>query len=234
MAGGLTLEYVANMYGVSVPFYFLGFMLAWFAQMGLHEGAHAWVADKLGDPVPRAMGKVTFNAFKHIEWNNWNYVISAVALPAFTTLSGYIPMGMAWVMHSRMDAKSEAKIAIAGPIGSFAVAAIALAIWWAIFPLVRHEPGLARHAYFMATAFVTVAMLYGVFNLIPIPPLDGGTVAYHYLNPEGKRLFDQIRPYGFMIIIVAFWIFNIGQPIFSWIFGVSRQLLYDLPMNMYA
>ncbi len=181
-------------------------MGAWFLQMGLHEGAHAIVADRLGDSLPRALGKVTVNPFRHIEWNNPSYVISAVVLPLVFTLSSGFPIGMAWVQHSPMSTADEAKVAIAGPIGSFLVAVLGILLYVFLFPL------LGTNLLFLTTcyALIAVSVAYGVFNLVPLPGIDGGSVAYHFLPPAGRQLFDQIRQFGFFGILLIIMVLSYG------------------------
>lgn len=215
---------------------------AWFAQMGFHEGAHAFAADRLGDRMPRMMGKCTINPFKHIEWNNSSYVIGAVVVPIVTAMMGWIPMGMAYVMHSRMSTKDEAKIAIAGPIGSFVVALIGFALWVLVYPMVGAGNSSLNHFVHMAClALVVVSIVYAVFNLIPLPPLDGGTVIYHFMNREGRDFLDRIRPYGFFILIAMFWILprlSGGTLDVGYVFGklivYSIQLMESVPKELWG
>ncbi len=201
-------------------------LTAWFVGMGLHEGAHAYAANKLGDPLPRMMGKLTFNPFKHIEWNNWNYVLGAVVLPIATTYSLGIPLGMAWVMVQQMGTKHDAKVALAGPIGSFAAALIGVILLVASWPAIQAQtfgPMGTEILFTVGWAMVVVSIIYGVFNLVPLPPLDGGTVAYHFLNNDGRRMFDAIRPYGFLILIAMVWLV---PPLTNGLIDPSRQLLW--------
>jgi Zn-dependent protease len=192
-------------------------MLAWGITMGLHEGGHAWAAYKLGDPTAYYMGKRTINPIKHVDWNNPFSVISAVVIPAATSLMWGFPIGMAWVpvnpSNFRHPTRDHAIVAFAGPAGDFVAAIGCFALWLLLWPLyVSHGDAVAVEL-LMKIVFVTylAAIAYGVFNLVPIPPLDGSNVAYHFANESLRNIMDKIRPYGFMIIIVVFWIAGGGR-----------------------
>jgi Zn-dependent protease len=219
-------------------------VFAWFVQMGLHEGGHAWVADRLGDPMPRMYGRVTCNPLRHIEWNNLSYVFGAVLLPIATALMGWLPMGMAYVMVSgNHTTANRAKIALAGPVGSFLAAGIGVAIWFVCFPLARHMPAeVAVRTFQLCLALVVVSVLYGAFNLFPVPPLDGGDILYHFMNHDGRRMMNQIRPYGFFLIMGVFWLMpmlsggrlDIGDVLFDPIQRAGVWLLTDLPTMVWG
>lgn len=205
-------------------------MIAWFLQMGLHEGAHAIVADRLGDPVPRAMGKVSINPFTHVTWNDPWSVIGAAIVPFVTATIFPVAMGMAHVQISRgHSTANHAKIAIAGPIGSFVAGLIAIVLWVALFPLLRNSgPEAVNFLQFACWATLLTALVYGIFNLIPIPPLDGSEILYHYMNPDGRRLMDHIRPYGFFILIGLFWIGGVGTESFEKLIQAREWIMSSL------
>jgi|GEM_PF-1534718 len=215
--------------------------LAWNVQMGLHEGGHAIIADRLGDPIPRAFGKVTINPYKHIEWDNSSYVISAVVLPAATALTMGVPLGMAWVMISgNHSTKNHAKIAIAGPVGSFLAGLIGIVLFFLLYPLIYM--GTDSQSVFQIQTFaaqcclalVVTSAFYGAFNLVPIPPLDGSNVLYHFMNREGRDFMDKIRPYGFFIIIALFWIGNGGKYVVTPVIQASADLMNWLPQQVWG
>jgi Zn-dependent protease len=221
------------------------FVVAWYIQMGLHEGGHAYMATWLGDPVPRAFGRLTFNPLRHIEWNDMGYVFGAVLLPIATAFSGWIPMGMAYVPVSRGTTAHDMKVALAGPIGSFAGAVIGIVFAFLVWPLIQMGTFgnfFGSVLFFFPMALVLTSVLYGAFNLLPIPPLDGSSVAYHYMNQNGRDLMNRIRPYGFLIIIAVFWILpyisggklDASSLIFRPIMEIGGEATYWLPLKVYG
>jgi Zn-dependent protease len=211
-------------------------MLAWFLQMGFHEGGHAWTAYKLGDDTAYLKGKVTINPFQHIEWNNPMYVVSAVVMPAITVLTIGFPLGMAWVPVNpgkfRHPERDHAIVALAGPMGGFVVAAIFLVLYVALFPLMGSaQPSMAQQllGLILFMTYLT-AIVYSVFNLLPVPPLDGSNILYFFANHRLRMVMDQIRPYGFFLIIVLFWILPGGIIIRPAIQGLMWPFIHLPPM----
>ncbi|MBP9892926.1 MAG: site-2 protease family protein [Planctomycetes bacterium] len=231
------------------PTYIIIWMIAWFAQMGFHEGGHAWAAWWLGDDTAYVMGKRTMNPLRHVDWNEPTSIFNSVVLPLLTTIMLGFPMGMAWVpvgVHNfRHPARDHAIVAFAGPAGGFLVALLALVGWNLIYPmqplsggdvfwmLIKHEvPGGASGASKLVLLLASLlgamyftAIVYSVFNLVPIPPLDGSNVLYYFGNWQLRDLITRIRPYGFFIIVVLFWILPGGvvlQPFIGalvWLFN---------------
>jgi Zn-dependent protease len=186
-------------------------MIAWFLQMGFHEGGHAWAAWKLGDDTAYLLGKRTVNPFAHIEWNNPMSILATVVMPAVTVLTFHFPLGMAWVPVNpskfRHPLRDHAIVAFAGPAGGFVAAGIVLVLWVAVFPLLAGVDSVpVRGLTLLFSLTYLAAIVYSLFNLIPIPPLDGSNILYYFANEPLRRLMDVIRPYGFFIIIGVFWI----------------------------
>ena len=201
-------------------------MIAWFVSMGLHEGGHAWAAWRLGDNTAYMLGKRTINPFRHVNWNEPNSVISSVVLPAITSIAfaqpfgqGFVcvPMGMAWVPvnpnNFRHPSRDHAIVAAAGPGGDFICALGAFVLFFAFYPLLWQADAGALNNFTLCIIFSTylTAIVYGVFNLVPIPPLDGSNVLYYFGNWRMREFMDRIRPFGFMIIVGVFWIGGGGR-----------------------
>lgn len=188
-------------------------ILAWFAQMGIHEGMHAYAAKWRGDDTAEALGKKSFNPFVHIDPRDPNSVIGGVVLPIVTSLQGF-PMGMAWVPvnPARFGAprRDWAIVAAAGPLGNVLLCAALLPLHAMLNPF-REVQLFARMIDDAAYAIYVTSMIYGVFNLVPIPPLDGSRVLYYFLPAAGRDLMEEIAPYGFILIIVLFWIGDAGR-----------------------
>jgi Zn-dependent protease len=163
----------------------------------IHEAAHAWTADKLGDPTARALGRVSLNPLVHIDW------IGTVLLPLVAAVSHLPLIGWAkpvpvMLRNLRNPRRDFMIVAAAGPISNLlqaVVAAVLLRLVWN--PALGNEPGLAATVLFLA---VQINLLLAFFNLIPVPPLDGGNVMLGLLPPKLAVSYANLRQYGFIIL----------------------------------
>ena len=163
----------------------------------VHEFAHALAAVQLGDSTPRLLGRLTLDPRAHFD-------------PAGATIlavSMLVGVGIGWAkptpynpMNLRGGRWGEAIIAVAGPVSNF-ILAIAAAI-----PL-RYINATGMNVPFLEgvlTLFVTINLLLMVFNLIPIPPLDGSKVLYAFLDPRtGWQVRATLEQYGLLILLGA-------------------------------
>ena len=188
----------------------------------VHEVAHGVAADKLGDPTARYQGRLTLNPIPHLD------PFGSIFLPLLLTLSGS-PFLLGWAkpvpynpFNFRRGGKwGEAIVAFAGPASNFLIALVmALLIRAELFP-----PEMT--AVLFLVLFINV--LLGIFNLIPIPPLDGSKVLSALLPSAMQRAYDVWRtqlehnPFlGFGIIIV--FILVAGSAFGNLIYTVSRLL----------
>jgi Zn-dependent protease len=166
----------------------------------IHEAAHAWTADKLGDPTARRLGRVSLNPIVHIDW------IGTVLLPIIAVISRFpligwakpVPVDLRNLRHPRRDFMI---VAAAGPISNFlqafAAAALLRIVWDGT--LGEEGPGVVVTFLFMA---IQVNLLLAFFNLIPVPPLDGGNVLLGLVPPGAAAVLDQLRQFGFVILYV--------------------------------
>lgn len=161
----------------------------------IHEAAHAWTADRLGDPTARALGRVSLNPLVHID------PIGTVLLPLIAAVS-HLPL-IGWAkpvpvsLRNLRDPRRDFMIvAAAGPISNLlqaVVAALVLRVWD------PHGDGPGLLAYALMSA-VELNLLLAFFNLIPVPPLDGGNVLLGLLPPRAAVLVAGLRQYGFIIL----------------------------------
>lgn len=168
----------------------------------MHEVAHGWVANLLGDPTAKMMGRLTLNPIKHID------PIGTILVPGILLLigSGFIfgwakPVPITWrnLHHPRRDV---ALVSVAGPMSNFI-----MAIFWTIMLHVAmmfnpHPMNYAFALYVMSEIGILVNIVLMVLNLIPIPPLDGSRVVSSFLPPRVAYQYDKIEPYGFMILLI--------------------------------
>src|SRR6516165_1555165 len=164
----------------------------------LHEAAHGYVARIFGDTTAWALGRVTLNPFKHVD------PIGTIILPGLLLLArspflfGYakpVPVNFSRLRNPKRD---MVWVAVAGPATN-----ILLAITSALLlHLARYvpEPGLEWMARNLTNSIVINVVL-AVFNMIPIPPLDGGRVAVGLLPASLSRPLAQLEPYGLLIIL---------------------------------
>ena len=172
------------------------------ASLTFHEAAHAWAADRLGDPTARLLGRLSLNPAVHVD------PIGTIAFPLVAMVTGVPLIGWAKPVpvdprHLKRPRRDFAIIAAAGPASNLVLAAVAAGI----FALLPHAaPGdIAGRAVMAAPRQIFLMLVYinvllAVFNMIPIPPLDGGNVVGGLLPPAFARQFNAIRPYGFMVL----------------------------------
>ena len=153
----------------------------------IHEAAHAWTADRLGDPTARMLGRVSLNPLVHMD------PIGTLLLPLIAAFShlpliGWakpVPVSTRNLRHPRRDFML---VAAAGPISNLLQAVVAAV-------LLRVSP--ATGVLYLA---VEINLLLAFFNLIPVPPLDGGNVMLGLLPPRAAAAYSQVRQYGFIVL----------------------------------
>lgn len=166
----------------------------------LHEVAHGWTANKLGDSTARMLGRLTPNPLKHIDPIGTILVPLVLVLLSSPFLFGWakpVPVNMNNFKNPRKD---MAIVAVAGPISNIIMAVIWVAFLM-IVPNIFSDPAVSKGLGQMATAGILINLILFTFNLLPIPPLDGGRVLSGLVPPKASDFLDQIEPYGFFIVI---------------------------------
>lgn len=192
----------------------------------LHEAAHGWVANKLGDPTARALGRITINPVKHID------LVGTIIVPlVLVTLGGFV---FGWAKPVPVDARNFKKpvehmaiVAAAGPISN-----LLMALFWALimaFAINWLEPDqwLKRPLAMMAQAGVFINIVLMALNLLPLLPLDGGRVVAGFLPPQVADRFMKLEPYGLIILLLLLFSGILGK-ILGPVISQLQTVIYSL------
>ncbi len=181
----------------------------------LHEAAHGLVADKLGDPTARNLGRITLNPIKHIDPQG-TIIIPLVMIVMSKMLLGTL-MAFGWAKpvpvdprHFKQPLLDMALVALAGPGSNFVMASL-----WALFISLSaatvSNPALLDHLVFMGEIGIFINILLLVLNLLPIPPLDGGRVVAGLLPTQLALVYLRIEPFGMWILLALLFTGVLGQ-----------------------
>jgi Zn-dependent protease len=168
----------------------------------VHEAAHAWTADRLGDSTARMLGRVSLNPAVHVDLVG-TIVFPLVALLTNIPVLGWakpVPVNTLRLTHWRRD---YMMIAAAGPISNLVLALMAALVWRAVRGSIAGSPADDAFAGAIVTILgnaIVINVMLALFNLIPVPPLDGGNVLSGLLPERAAGRYDRIRPYGFILL----------------------------------
>ena len=180
---------------------FIAFIVLLFS-LTVHEMAHAWTADRLGDPTARELGRVSLNPMVHADLIG-TIIFPLLAMVSNLPLIGWakpVPVNGRRLRHPRRD---FVLVAAAGPASNLvmAIAAAVLLHIVPVSPVTLGEPNVTAPIAKILSQAVQLNVLLAVFNMIPIPPLDGGNVLSGLLPARAAFRFNAIlRPYGFVIL----------------------------------
>ena len=186
---------------INVAQVFIAFTVLLFS-LTVHEMAHAWTASRLGDNTARRLGRVSFNPLVHAD------PIGTVLFPLLA-LIGNVPL-IGWakpvpvnVSRLRNGRRDYVAVAAAGPLSNIVIAftaAAALSVFPPVSPVMLGEPNLTAPLAMLLSRAVQLNLLLAVFNLLPIPPLDGANVLGGLLPSNLAAAFDRLKPYGFFVL----------------------------------
>jgi Zn-dependent protease len=166
----------------------------------LHELAHGITADRLGDPTPREHGRLTLNPIAHLD--PLGTLILVVTLLYSNFAFGWAKPVLVNPRYFRRPREGMAIVAIAGPATNFLLALVCLVL----FRFLEIEPGTQLYEV-LGTAFIVNVVL-GVFNMIPIPPLDGSRVVAVLMDRSTYARWVQLDAYGFIILLGLIFLFQ--------------------------
>lgn len=163
----------------------------------VHEVAHGYVANRLGDSTAKMLGRITLNPIKHID------LIGTIVIPGLLLLMGSqfifgwakpVPVNWSLLRNPRRD---MALVALAGPLSNLGMGLI-----WAILAKVGTLVTPLHFLLYMGVAGILINLILMILNLIPFPPLDGSRIVSSFLSPKAMQKYNLIEPYGFIVLIV--------------------------------
>ena len=207
-------------------------LVAVFTAIVLHEVSHGYVAYRLGDPTAKAHGRLTLNPLAHID------PIGTILVPLLL-VAFHSPFLFGWAKpvpinpnYFRNPFKGMLYVAIAGPATNTVLALLTAGIGRGILTGVPNSvlfgagftANLVQAVFYFLGVFVIINVILAVFNMIPIPPLDGSRVLTYFLPPEGKRVMLMLERYGMWILLAIILLGGIGRLIDA-ASGIWRGLL---------
>lgn len=189
--------------------------------ISFHEYAHAWAADKLGDTTPRSQGRLTLNPIAHLD--PFGFVLLLFAGVGWGRPVEINPNNFT---SNKSRAKCEALVSLAGPMMNFILAIIFTFIYYAMW---KYAPStqLMQILYTLVRYTITINIGLGVFNLIPLPPLDGEKIFRSILPYRAIEWLDK-NSYTLQIVFMLLWIFGILGMIVSPIVNAIFSLLLKM------
>ena len=214
-------------------------IVAFLFAISVHESAHAWMAARRGDPTAAMLGRVTLNPIKHID------PIGTLVLPAIGIISGGLVFG--WAKPTPVNprnfkdpVKDDILTSVAGPVSNMLVVAFAVLTLLVLGKtsaegqeLVRAlsqgqlvDAGVLTPVALMFYELMYINVILAIFNLIPVPPLDGSHVLRHFLGDHARMLYDRMGLIGLFILILfgGRFLSALMSPVFGFVMQVLSRV----------
>jgi Zn-dependent protease len=201
-----------TLHHVDILFQVIAFVFA----ISVHESAHAWMANRLGDPTARMLGRITLNPIKHIDLFG-TILLPLIALIAHMPLLGWAKPTPVDPRNFKNPVRDDILTSVVGPISNFIVATGATVLLLLIGLASSFGRGVVRGIpmgyipmgsnsilipiCLFVYELMVINVVLGVFNLIPVPPLDGSHVLRHFLPDAVRRTYDAIGWIGLMALV---------------------------------
>ena len=197
--------------------YLFSSLVVVFLILPIHEMAHGFVAYKLGDPTAKNLGRLTINPFAHID-----YIGAALILVFGFGYAKPVPVNPFYFKRPKRD---MALTALAGPVSNILVALVALILYRVFFKF-TYGTALGSVILSFLSFFITTNIHLAVFNLIPIPPLDGSRIVAWLLPLKAEEIYYKAEKYGPFILLIILY-FNGFTYIFK-LANILQMYLYQI------
>lgn len=188
----------------NVPALLIGF--------AFHEYAHAYIADRLGDPTPRSQGRLTMNPFVHLD-------LFGSIMAVFFQFGWAKPVQTHPQYYKGNPTRSHMMVAVAGPLMNLLIAFIAMFIWVLTLSLLGNSSWMPTLSMIMR-AIVLMNLGLGVFNLLPIPPLDGFAILEWILPDRFSHFLQTLEQYGMLILMIVLFTDILGTVLYPLVGGL--------------
>ncbi len=197
----------------------------------VHESAHAMVADWFGDPTARMLGRVTLNPLPHID------PFGTIILPAMLWIMGSpvllggakpVPVNLA---NFRRPWRDNAVVAFAGPASNLLQAFF----WSGLLSVLLHTGiwNVESNGIPVLQAGILANVILFIFNLMPIPPLDGSRIVASLLSPQARHRYLSLEPFGILIVLMLIWFVEPARVLLTWTYftvGETISSITHLPV----
>ena len=191
----------------------------------LHEYAHATVSDRLGDPTPAQQGRLTLNPLAHLDPFGTIFLIFA---------------GFGWGKPVQIDsryyrnpARDMMLVSLAGPVSNFIQFVVWFFVWGALEKFAPGNIYALEIIKFMVYYAAIINLSLGVFNLLPLPPLDGSKILRYFVHGNGGRILDYLENYSTVILLVLF-MTNLTSVIIGPIIGWISDGMYWIVTHVFG